>query len=116
MKTKKNALLTALLGVFLAFGLSPYASALPARHATPQAQAQAQQQQPPASSQEFTGKIMQLKSGQLALITGKTDKGYSGHFLDDQNNAKKFIGKDVKVTGTLDTGTNTIHVTNIQGA
>lgn len=114
MKTKKNALLTALLGVFLAFGLSPYSFALPALHAGPQAQAQ--QQQPPASSQEFTGKIMQLKSGQLALITGKTDKGYSGHFLDDQNNAKKFVGKDVKVTGTLDTGTNTIHVTNIQGS
>ena len=114
MKTKKNALLTALLGVFLAFGLSPYASALPARHAT--RQAQAQQQQRPATSQEFTGKIMQLKSGQLALITGKTDKGYSGHFLDDQNNAKRFMGKDVKVTGTLDTGTNTIHVTNIQGS
>ncbi|HKT46403.1 MAG TPA: hypothetical protein VJP87_02665 [Candidatus Acidoferrales bacterium] len=114
MKTKKNALLTALLGVFLAFGLSPYSFALPARHATPQAQAQ--QQPPPAASQEFTGKIMQLKNGQLALITGKTDKGYSGHFLDDQNNAKKFMGKDVKVTGTLDTGTNTIHVTNIQGS
>jgi|SRR5690348_12289643 uncharacterized protein DUF5818 len=115
MKTTKNALLTALLGVFLAFGLSPtFTSALPARHAN--TQAQAQQQQPPATSQEFSGKIMQLKSGQLALITGKTDKGYSGHFLDDQNDAKKFVGKDVKVTGTLDSGTNTIHVTNIQGA
>jgi len=114
MKTTKNALLTALLGAFLAFGLSPFASALPSGHAN--AQAQAQQQQPPAASQEFSGKIMQLKSGQFALITGKTDKGYSGHFLDNQDEAKKFMGKDVKVTGTLDTGTNTIHVTNIQGA
>ena len=116
MTTKKSALLTALLGVFLAFGLSSYTFAQPARHATPQAQAQ---QPPPAAQQgpqEFSGKIMQLKSGQMALITGKTDKGYSGHFLDDQNDAKKFVGKDVKVTGTLDTGTNTIHVTNIKGA
>lgn len=116
MKTKKNAFLTALLGVFLAFGLSPYASARTMRHASSQPAVQAQQQQPAATSQEFTGKIMQLKSGQMALITGKTDKGYSGHFLDDQNDAKKFVGKDVKVTGTLDTGTNTIHVTNIKGA
>lgn len=115
MKTKKNALLTALLGALLAFGLSPtFTMAQPARHAS--TQAQAQQQQQTAASQEFSGKIMQLKSGQFALITGKTDKGYSGHFLDDQNDAKKFVGKDVKVTGTLDTGTNTIHVTNIKGA
>lgn len=116
MKTiTKNAPLAALAALFFAFGLSAFASARPAAHATFNAIAQQQQQQQ-AQSQEFDGKIMQLKNGQLALVTGKTDKGYSGHFLDDQDSAKKFVGKDVKVTGTLDSSTNTIHVTNIKGS
>lgn len=119
MKTiTKNAPLAALVALFLAVGLAPFAFAATApnaaSHATAQQQAQQQQQQP--ASQEFTGKIMQLKNGQLALVTGKTDQGYSGHLLDDQDSAKKFVNKDVKVTGTLDTSTNTIHVTNIKGA
>lgn len=113
--TKRNAVLTALLALFLALTLSPFASALPARHATSSFRAQQQQQQQP-QAQQFTGKIMELKSGQLALVTGKTDTGYTGHFLDDQTTAKKFINKDVKVTGTLDSSTNTIHVTHIEGA
>lgn len=114
MKTiRKSAPLTALVALFFASGLSSFASALPGTQATLSPIAQQQQQQP--TSQAFTGKIMQLKNGQFALITGKTDKGYSGHLLDDQDNAKKFANKDVTVTGTLDTSTNTIHVTNIQG-
>lgn len=111
---KKNAPLAALVALFFAAGLSPFASALPVTPATTPVQSAQQQQQQPAS-QQFTGKIMQLKNGQFALITGKTDKGYSGHLLDDQDNAKKFLNKDVTVTGTLNTSTNIIHVTNIQG-
>lgn len=117
MKTiKKNAPLAALVAFCLAIGLSPFAFAHPANHANPVSTVQ--QAQPPQQqqSQEFDGKIMQLKNGQLALVTGKTDKGYSGHFLDDQDSAKKFVNKDVKVTGTLDSSTNTIHVTNIKGS
>jgi hypothetical protein len=114
MKTmKKNAPLAALVALFFALGLSPFAFAGPVTHATLPT-VQAQQQQP--QSQEFTGKIMQLKNGQLALITGQNAKGYTGHLLDDQDTAKKFVNKDVKVTGTLDTSTNTIHVTNIKGS
>lgn len=113
--TKRNALLTALLALFLTVGLSTFAYPSPTPRATPLPNAQAQQQQQPAS-QQFTGRIMQLKSGNFALITGKTDKGYSGHLLDDQDNAKRFVNKDVTVTGTLNTSTNTIHVTNIQGS
>ena len=37
----------------------------------------------------------------------------AGHFLDDQDSAKKYEGKQVKVTGTLETASNTIHVTKI---
>jgi hypothetical protein len=75
---------------------------------------QDQQQQAPAESKTFTGKIQKLPNGQFALVTGQTADGkLSGHFLDDQENAKKYDGKDVKVTGTFDTASNTIHVTNI---
>jgi len=34
--------------------------------------------------------------------------------LDDQEKAKSFEGKDVKVTGTLDAQTNTIHVADTE--
>jgi len=36
--------------------------------------------------------------------------------LDDQQKPADFAGKKVKVTGTLDKATNTIHVTGIQAA
>jgi hypothetical protein len=115
MKTiEKNAPLAALVALFFAIGFAPFASARPASHATLNAAPQQQQQQ--QASQDFTGKIMQLKSGDVALITGKTANGYSGHLLDDQNTAKKFLNQNVTVTGTLNTTTNTIHVTNIKGA
>ena len=34
--------------------------------------------------------------------------------LDDQGRAKKFIGKEVKVSGKLDMKSNTIQVSSIQ--
>jgi hypothetical protein len=117
MKTiKRNAPLAALVALFFAIGLSPFASALPVTHATPFTPIVQQQQQQQQGSQQFTGTIMQLKSGDFALITGKTDKGYSGHLLDDQTTAKKFANQKVTVTGTLNTSNNTIHVTNIKGS
>lgn len=77
------------------------------------AQQPGQQQQAP--SKTFTGKIQKLPSGQFALVTGQTAEGkLSGHFLDDQEKSKKYEGKEVKVTGTFDEGTNTIHVNDIQ--
>jgi uncharacterized protein DUF5818 len=36
--------------------------------------------------------------------------------LDDQTKPEQFAGKKVKVTGTYDKGTKTIHVTNIEAA
>ena len=116
MKTiKKNAPLAALVALFFAIGFTPFAFAGPVTHAAPAATAQAQQQQPPAS-QQFTGKIMQLKNGSFALITGQTAQGYSGHLLDDQDTAKKFANQNVTVTGSLNASNNTIHVTNIKGS
>jgi starvation-inducible outer membrane lipoprotein len=80
-------------------------------------QQQNQQQQDQQQNKTFTGKIVKLESGQYALVTGQTSEGkLAGHFLDDQDNAKKYEGKQVTVTGTFDTASNMIHVTNIQAA
>jgi len=81
------------------------------------AQQQGQQQQTQQESKTFTGKIVKLQNGQYALVTGQSPEGkLAGHFLDDQDNAKKYEGKQVTVTGTLDEASNTIHVANIQAA
>jgi hypothetical protein len=36
--------------------------------------------------------------------------------LDDQSKAKKYEGKEVKVTGSFDANSNTIHVDSIEAA
>lgn len=83
----------------------------------PQVPQMGQQPQAEQTNQTFTGKIIKLTNGQLALLTGQSPDGKpTGHFLDDQDNAKKYEGKQVTVTGTFDTASNTIHVTNIQAA
>ena len=96
---------------------------------TPGQPPSAQQPGPPPSAQEpgppqaqqanqtFTGKVVKLTTGKFALLTGQTPDGKpSGHFLDDQENAQKYEGKQVTVTGTFDEASNMIHVTNIQAA
>lgn len=76
-----------------------------------------QQQQDQQQSKVFEGKIMKLQDGKYALVTGQTPQGQlAGHFLDDQDGAKKYEGKQVKVTGTLEVASNTIHVTKIEVA
>ena len=60
-------------------------------------------------TQAFTGRIAQAE-GKYVLV----DDGKRATFqLDDQEKAKQFDGKNVKVTGSLDTATNTIHVAEI---
>ena len=82
-----------------------------------QAQPPAQQDQSQQQSKTFSGTVMKLQNGKYALVTGKTPQGQlAGHFLDDQSAAQKYEGKEVKVTGTLDMASNTIHVTNIVAA
>ena len=81
------------------------------------AQPHGQQKQDPQEANTFTGKIQKLQSGRYALITGQTAEGkLAGHFLDDEESAKKYEGKQVKITGTFDTASNTIHITNIEAA
>ena len=78
----------------------------------------AQSQTPPAAQQDqqksevFVGKIVKAKDGRYALLTDEqTGKGV---FLDDQDKAKGFEGKNVKVTGVLDAAKNLVHVSDIQ--
>lgn len=78
----------------------------------PNAQSQPSMDQQSTQSQQpqvFMGKITKSK-GDLVL---RDDAGTS-YKLDNADQAKQFVGKSVKVTGTLDAATNTIHVTNIE--
>ena len=68
-------------------------------------------------SKTFEGKILKMQDGKFALVTGQTPQGQmAGHFLDDQDGASKYEGKQVKVTGTLEEASNTIHVTRFEAA
>jgi hypothetical protein len=106
------------LALILAVALCAFTPGLTAQT---QSSSNAQQGQPQQNQQQdkttFTGKIVKLQNGQYALVTGQTPEGkVAGHFLDDQDNAKKYQDKQVTVTGTFDTASNMIHVTNIQAA
>ena len=82
-------------------------------------QAQTQSQAPNAQqdqqkSQTFVGKVVKATNGQYALLMD--EQAGKGVYLDDQEKAKQFEGKNVKVTGVLETAKNLVHVTNIEPA
>jgi hypothetical protein len=109
-----------LLSIVAMLGLSGLGMNLAAQQ-TPSTPSQTgsmpQQQQtdasnPQQSARSFEGKI--AKSGdQLVLQENSTQTAYK---LDDQDKAKQFEGKDVKVMATVDTSTNTLHVVDITPA
>ncbi len=75
-----------------------------------QQQPNGQQQQPGMAQQTFAGQIS--KAGdKLVLKDSASNMAYD---LDDQDKAKSYEGKNVKVTGTLDAQSNTIHIQDIQ--
>lgn len=87
----------------------------------PQSPAQARPQSPDSSAAPpsgnqtqdelaFTGRIEE-KRGTLVLEDLVTKLTYQ---LDDQPRAKKFLGKQVKVTGKLEMNSNTIQVSRIE--
>ncbi len=77
---------------------------------TQQTPSQDQTQKDP--QQTTTGKIAKSDDGKYVLV----DSAGTTYQLDDQSAAKKFDGKAVKVSGTVDTISNTIHVTEIKPA
>ena len=75
----------------------------------------------PASAKEeaktFMGKIVQARTQDGTNVFALQESSSQDLFLlDDQEKAKQFQGKDVKVTGTIDTASKTIHVVDIQAA
>ena len=70
----------------------------------------AQQQAPSrVQNQTFTGKI--VKDGDKYILKAAGDTTYQ---LADQNSLKPYEDKDVKITGTLDAGSNTIRIVKIE--
>jgi hypothetical protein len=111
---KKVSSVLVLTILILAFGVQSNAMPVPA----PSAVAQQDSPQPQNDSEKasdvkvFTGKVMQ-SNGQYVLLDSMTKATYA---LDDQDKAKQFEGKAVKVTGTLETTSKIIHVSNIEPA
>lgn len=62
-----------------------------------------------SDAQTFIGTVVKA-GGKLALRDSVSKAIY---VLDDQDKAKPFDGQQVKVSGTLDTQTKTIHVSSI---
>ena len=63
-------------------------------------------------TQVFVGKVLKVKDGRYALVTD--EQAGKGVYLDDQEKAKGFEGKNVKVTGVLEIAKNLVHVSDIQ--
>jgi uncharacterized protein YdeI (BOF family) len=81
----------------------------------PQTQApragQDQTKQDPAESQTFTGTI--VRNGEQFSLRDSSGEMYK---LDDNSKAEAFEGKQVKVTGRLDTDAKVIHIDTIESA
>ena len=114
---KKVQVLLSVLGI--AAGLWLAASSALAQSSPSSSHAAATQQEPapdaPNTASEtkmFTGKIM--KSGDKLLLSD--DENKTTYQLDDQQKARSFINKNVKVTGVLDASTGMIRVSDIEPA
>jgi uncharacterized protein YdeI (BOF family) len=90
-----------------------------------QPQAQQPEQQPQSQPGQTAGQTAESSSQEMQAFTGKIVKTSEGLVLQDQSTntsykldndkaAKKFSNKQVKVTGTLNSASNTIHVSSIE--
>ena len=107
---RKRNLFVLLLAVGLSFSMSRWGGAQSTQQDPGAQQNPAVQQQEEVKT--FTGKITQTK-GKFVLQDTTNKVSYQ---LDDQDKAKQYDGQSVKVTGTLDTASNTIHVSSIEPA
>ena len=82
----------------------------PARDSQQPTAAQSQNDMQTQDAKPFSGTIVKEK-GKFVLKDAATKMSYQ---LDDQDKAKQFEGKQVKVTGKLDLETNLIHVESIE--
>jgi hypothetical protein len=77
------------------------------------AQQQGQPANPPAqpqpATQAFTGTI--VKAGNAYVLKVSSNSAYQ---LDDQEKAKQYEGKQVRIGGTLDANGNRLHIVSIE--
>jgi hypothetical protein len=66
-----------------------------------------------AAENSFTGRIAKANNGKLILEDPSTRTSFA---LDNQKLAKKYEGKSVVVTGTLDEANNILRVKKIEPA
>jgi hypothetical protein len=108
--TKRKTFWAAPLALSIALGSPQITSLLQGQSQSPPPTPQQDSQK----TQTMVGKIVKIKTGQFALLTD--EQAGKGVYLDDQEKAKQFEGKNVKVTGTLDVASNMVHVTGIEPA
>ena len=112
----KNFLVRFAVALALTVGLTALSAQASQQKTTPDSQqAVAAQQDKDMQTQDakpFNGTIVKEK-GKLVLKDSAANVSYQ---LDDQDKAKQFEGKQVRVTGKLDLNTNLIHVENIEAA
>jgi Protein of unknown function (DUF5818) len=65
---------------------------------------------PQPTSQTVTGTIVKVNDKYVLKVAGR-DAVYQ---LDDQEKAKQYEGKQVKIVGTLDASSSTLHVDSIE--
>ncbi len=114
----KKLLVPLPLAAALTFTAGIAALAVQVRQQPPDAQQPGATQQPTAQQNDmqmqevkaFNGTIMKEK-GKLVLRDNLAKISYQ---LDDQEKAKQYEGKQVKVTGKLDLDSNLIHVDSIE--
>ena len=75
----------------------------PSQSANPPAQPQ------PPAAQTFTGTV--IRDGGRYVLKVSSNTMYQ---LDDQERAKQYEGKQVKIAGTLDATDNSLHITSIE--
>jgi hypothetical protein len=113
MKMNKAILTVAALG--MAFGTAAFAAASkPSSINISEVRSYITQDQSKHEEQvkTFTGTIS--KNGQQFILADDSSK--ASYLLDDQQQAGKYAGKRVRVTGTLDATNNTIRVQSIEEA
>ncbi|HET7214919.1 MAG TPA: hypothetical protein VFL79_15110 [Terriglobia bacterium] len=110
---KRRGIRTWVMGLAVAFCLTPFAPIVAAQNQNTTAQ---QPAGPQAQNEQKTyyGKIAKLQNGKYALVIDT--KANRGYFLDNQKEASKYVEKDVLITGTVDMQTKILHVSQIKPA
>ena len=79
---------------------------------TPNAAETQPSQDQPKTDVTITGKVVKSK-GSLVIHDEASNSMYK---VDNEDQLKQYMGKNVKVTGTLDAQTKTIHISNVEVA